>query len=92
MKAGARVFTARFERSASTGVWKATAHTSEGELTAEGCSIREARLALERVLDPTAPQDDGEDDFDIPQLCAGRAARHARVPSMSCSHACAGTR
>ena len=66
MKDGARVVTARkFVRSPSTGVWTATAHTSEGEFKAEAPSIREARLALERLLDPTAPHEDGEDDLDI---------------------------
>ena len=63
MKVGARVVTARtYERSASTGIWTGIAHTSEGDLTVEAYSIQEARLALDRLLDPTAPP---LDDFDV---------------------------
>jgi hypothetical protein len=38
--------------------------TSEGDLTVEAYSIQEARLALDRLLDPTAPP---LDDFDVPE-------------------------
>jgi hypothetical protein len=61
MKVGARVVTSRtYERSALTGVWTATAHTPDGKLTVEGDSMEEARIALDRLLDPTAPRDDFE--------------------------------
>ena len=54
-----------FERCASTGRWTATALTAEGELSVEGGSMREVRLALERMVDPKAPQEP-EDDLDVP--------------------------